>query len=476
MSRALARLVAETPGVLNPGERIVAAGRAKTVAGTESSGMLPLTTVWAVSDRRLIVFDHQSRSRKSLGSPHIVFDVAAVVTSAHTEPFDGRNALLVVAAGGHPAMVTMDPADATAIVAELNHILDTAALGDGLIKGPPVADPAVPTPDHEPFVAVPTADPIIRAATGPDEGDVAAAATSQVMIPPAAADGGDSKVASLRAAFAEGDWERGSREFLAASSPAEREWFVRRLAGEDLTDGLDRWVEADPESAAAYLARGANTVWNAWGRRGTLSAEAFHEELRNAEQDLFWAVELDFDDPVAFTPLIRSARGLGVSTEELCLRFDESVRRGGDLLGVHLETVVALGPLEGGSVTDMMAFAGTVGSSASAGSPLHVVVPFAHLIAIDSPDPEGRPRRSFSSEAAGDVTLAMSMSIDSEAWQDPPGVVEVLNVLAAAAERSGDHDRAAALFARAGSVRTTLPWVLLGDGADLYGRLTGGSS
>lgn len=453
MSRALIRLVEALPGLLEPGERVVAAARGRTVTGTDSAARFPPSTIWAVSDRRLFVFDTAARSRRRTAPPLAVFTVGATLTDARLEPFDRKDALLVVAVPDRPATVVMGPSDAAAIVDAVTAAL--AAL-------PAEAD----TTSRPPFDSSSSARP--DDGTGPSEQRPAE------LLDPA---GGSTRIAQLRTLLAASEGEQSDQLFAAIPSLAEREWCLRHLGGPALTDGLDAWVAAAPESANAYLARGAHTVWTADARRGSLEEAEFFDTLRAAERDLFWAVEVDFANPLAFTPLIRSGLCLGVPLEELCLRFDESLRRGSELLGVHMETLVALSPLGSGSVTEMLTFARSSSRDAPDGSPLHALVPYAHLLAGDADRRQLRRSQSLSSEAIRETELAMALSIDSLVWQqagpDSGTAAEVSNCFAAAALRSGRPDQARKLLA--GTVRTFHPWSLLTAGDDLYGSVVGTS-
>lgn len=434
MTRALERLVAERPGLLDPGEVVLAAGRARTVAGSESADLLPTATIWAVTGRRLFVFAVPGRRHRGLDEPLIDFGIAEMVTGARVEPFDDRDELLVVVAHGHPAMVVMDPGDAHAIADALMDVV-----------GEPVATaPGAPT----------------RRGSGTVGGSVSAQARTH--FDPG---DGDAELAGIIGALAAGDREPLTVRLRGSTDVTDREWVIRHLGGGELAGPLDAWVADEPDSSAAYLARGANAVWTAWERRSSIPADRFATELRAGELDLFWSLELDFDDPVPFTPLVRSALGLRIPLEELCMRFDESVRRGGDLPGVHFETVAALGAHETGTGESMLAFARSVSRDAAEGSALHAVVPLAHLLNFDAHERIIRRTGSFSSEAIREVALARMVSVDADRGVTGAASVEVRNIFAAAALRSGDDRTARDDIARAGGVTTPWPWSMIVDGA-----------
>lgn len=367
-----------------------------------------------------------------------MYDLATEVAGAGIEPFDDIDVLLILAFAEMNALVVMDPDDARAIAAAVG----AGVPGDDGSGAPPLGATASP--------GVPDAPGSRPAGTDP----------------PAAPDAGDAVVASIRGALAARDWERARARFVGLETPEQREWVVRHLGGSELTDGIEAWVAAVPDDADGYLVRGANAVIDAHLRTDD---RAFVDELRFAEQNLWWAVELAFDDPVALTPLIRSGGALSIPREELLLRFGESTRRHPGLAGAHLEMVVALART--GTVDDLYRFVASVGGSIPDGSSLHAMVALAHLLAAEHGASGDGPRLSV--EARADVDIACDMSVGSRAWTAGPGTVEAVNILAAALARGGEPVRAAQLLETVGGVRTRLPWALLADGAELYGSVAG---
>jgi hypothetical protein len=425
---------------LEPGERIVAAGRGRTVAGTDTADRLPPSTIWAASNRHLFVLDAAGRSRRTVPPPLFVYSLIDPPAAARVEPFDDRDELLVIDTPDGLAMVVMDRDDAAALA----HAITTAApASTGVVDVPSPTGSGSEIPDSPRAVGPRWSDP----------GDPS---------------GGDARIADLRDALVRRDLPAVRSHFDGFGSGAEREWCVRHLTGTEIAGGLDDWVAADPGSAVARLARGTNSVWSAFARRASIGDEACWELLRQAEADLFASLELDFDEPVAFTPLVRSGFGLGIPVEELCMRFDESVRREPGLLGVHLETLLGLSPLGVGSLADSTVFARAVSDTAPAGSPLHVLVPLAHLIRFDLEPRGARRAATFSSEVIREVELARSLSVDHAAWVGGPGAAEVWNVFAMAAMRCGDPVAARRCVVESGAVRTFHPWSTLADGDTWY--------
>ena len=430
MGKVLQRVAAERSAELSPGEQFIAAGRARTVPGTETADHFPPLTIWAVTDRRLFVWEAAGRGNNLPGRSVAEMPLGTVVVRAIVEPYEPRESLLTVFAGDHPAMILMDPDDARGIARQVGATV--AAL--------PVAVTATTTPTFQ-------VEPIDPCA-------------------------GDDRIAAFREALAGGDWQRAAEIFSSAHAPAERELFVQHLDGDELGAALDAWVEARPEDADPYLARGAHGVLGAFRRRAMATGPdvdaTFWAELRDAERDLAWAVELDFEDAVPWTPLLRSARGLAIPKEELCMRYDESARRSSELLGAHLETLEALSPIGVGSADELFAFARTMARAAPEGSPLHALVAMAHLVnshGIDESDPR---RRYFSGDPSREIAFFARMSVENEAWKDGPGAVEALNIFAAAFAKCGEPARARALLERVGVSRSVRPWSMLADGDALF--------
>lgn len=441
MSRALRRIVEARPGLLVTGERIRAAGRARTVSGTETAGRFPPTTIWAVSDRRLFVFDATRPRRRGLDEPVAVYDLATAVDGSRTEPFDHRDALVTVAFDGGVASIVMDPDEARAIVAAIDAGLaysGTAGTNRAAAGPTDMVSPAGPVGAGSPVGSV---------------GDTRL---------------DDASITAMRSALVAGDTDRARGVFSDLPTNASREWVVRHLVGPELTGGVEAWVAAAPDDADAYLVRGAIAVGNAFSEP---NATTFHDDLRFAEQNLWWAVELAFDDPVPFAPLIRSGGGLSIPAEELTLRFREADRREQGLVGAHLETVVALGADRSGSLEQMYAFVSEAGDRLPDGSPAHAMVALAHLIALDRGAAATPHRRVLPADALGDVDLAIAMSVASARWTPGPGSAETFNILAAALASGGEAERAAQMLRGVGSVRTRLPWALLSNGEELYGSV-----
>ena len=278
----------------------------------------------------------------------------------------------------------------------------------------------------------------------------------------------DPAITAVREALESGAWEE-ARSLLGDASAAQREWIFAHLHGDGPAVGIDRWVAADPTAADAHIARGASLLLRARaGRAAGGDDETFWETLRSAERELFEGIELQFSDPVPFTLLLRSGLSLRIPFEELCMRYDESVRRQPELIGAHLATLEALSPLGMGSEEEMFAFARTTARAADEGSLLHGLVPFAHLISSVLGTSVDRRKTFLSGQRASEIQMFATMSVDNAAWTGAPGSAEVVNIFAAAFAAAGEVDRARALMARATTPRTERPWSILPDGDALF--------
>ncbi len=453
MTLALRRIVAAQTSVLHADEQVIEAGRGRSVKGTESAQHFPPSTIWAVTDRRVLVFGSRNRGDTALAKPIVALELGSVVTGARIEPFDDRDVLLVVDASGHPAMVLMDRADAEAIV-------------DGILStGPKQQDAFEPGDAVVGFVGDGSASE-----SGPRSKVNDVVGSYLAGVDPSV---GDERIHAIRTSLQEGSWLQAKATFVAANNPS-REWIALHLWGDDLTATLDDWVAHDPECADAFVMRGANLALSAEIHRANEESEdRYFAELALAERDLFAAFELDKADPVPFTILVRTGAALGIPFEELCMRFDESTKRCPDLIGAHLGMLEALSPRGRGTSSEMFAFARTIARAAPEGSPLHALVPYAHLISAELETKKGSKRRSITGAAHSEIELFTSMSLESAAWHDQPGSLVAANIVAAALARCDQVGRAHDIMERHQFLRTARPWVVLENGDELFKQVVG---
>ncbi len=435
MSKLLQRIAESQSHLLGPGEIFEAAAKARTVPGTPTAAQLPPSMLWVATSRRLLVWATPIRGQ--FGQVVSSLEIGPVVARATIQPYDGTEVALTVFAGEYPAVVIMTADDARAIARIIDRVVTESHAPPPIPPPPPVAGPA------------------------PSEADRSL---------------GDERLGTFLDALGGGDWETAA-PLLADATPAVREAMIMNLPGRDALGAADSWVGSVPESGDAYVVRAVARVAWAFAERGEGQAEpaapnVFAARLRAAEVDLWRAVELDFADPLPWTALIASARGLRINSEELCMRFDESVRRCPDLYGAHVETLLGLSRPWAGSHAEMFAFAQTLARPAPEGSTLHALVPLAHLIrSLDDVDDDPR-RRYFSSQVSREVAFFSEVSVESDAWVDDVTTIGALNVFALAWHKCGDTARAAALVERIGDRRTTEPWSSFPDGDAIFQQIS----
>ena len=193
---------------------------------------------------------------------------------------------------------------------------------------------------------------------------------------------GDARAAAIMRSAEAGDLDGLIAALGQASSHEEREALTGVLPDiEDRAELFDAWVEREPDSADAWLARGAHGVGWAWQARGgsyaehvdDQSFEVFFERLRRAEDSLQRAAEMAPDDPVPWTHLLTSGRGLQVPKEEQWMRYEESKRRHPFLPGANGSMLQFLCKKWFGSDIEALEFAGGVAREAPDGSPTMAV-------------------------------------------------------------------------------------------------------
>ncbi len=434
MGNVLQRVRTQCAGFLIEDERFFAAGVGRTIAGAPGADQLPPYSIWAATQRRLLVWTTEGRTAMQVGVLVVEFELGTNVNRATLEPYRGYDAKMTVFANGHPAVVVMDTADARSIAQAIGMVAAAAP--------PPSTAPPPPPPQRsEPTIGVIPVDPTL----------------------------GDDRINEVNDGLIRGDWQP-AQAIFAEADPGFRELLTCRIVGEAARPALDEWVGEHPSSSDAYLARGSSGVAWAWeGQPGpTVGGRpdpTFAARLRDADRDLLRSVELDFADPTAWTPLLRSARGLQIPIEEVCMRYDESVRRHPGLLQANLQIQESLSRRWFGSHEEMFAFARTTARAAPEGSPLHALIPMAHIQRSLDPDPNDDPRRKyFTADVAREVELFADLSVDHGAWVDDATTVPALNIFAMAFSKCGLGARTHSLMSRIGLRRSFLPWSVCPDG------------
>jgi len=297
---------------------------------------------------------------------------------------------------------------------------------------------------------------------------------------------GDPNAARLVDAIGSEDLAALRKAFEAAQSPEERERLTvvtTEVPGHP--DVFEAWVQEEPERALAWLARGAYGVSEAWEVRGagygeTVEEEAwevFHDRLLGAEDDLMRAADLDPQDPVPWTHLVTSGRGLQVPKEELWLRFEEARRRRPWLPEAHMALLQGICEKWSGSHEEALAFARETSRDAPAGAPVHAVLPMAHLevwLSKGSDDEADAKRYSADADVREEIQEAARRSVLAPEFVADGVSMYALNVFACGLYTFGDEPGAAALAQRIGQRRAEFPWVYYDDADRLFGALLAG--
>ena len=246
---------------------------------------------------------------------------------------------------------------------------------------------------------------------------------------------------------------------------------------------FDAWVERAPDEPMAWLARGAYGVGWAWAARGggyaeTVSEEQwelFFERLNRAESDLMRAAEMDPQDPLPWSHMLVSGRGLQVPTEELRMRLDEVQSRRPWLVEAHMQLLQSLCAKWFGSDEESLEFARATSREAPEGAAVHALVPMAHIeIWLDMERREGEDPAEYEerSDVREEIQEAARRSVFSDAFADELPSVFAMNVFAMGLHLWGDPEGALALVRRLGRRRTEFPWVFLyADPGVVYGEL-----
>lgn len=296
---------------------------------------------------------------------------------------------------------------------------------------------------------------------------------------------GDPRAAHLVRALGADDLD-GVRTVLGeASSPEEREWLLSLVS--DVPDHYElfgRWVDAESDSQLAWLARGAYGVGHAWAARGRDVAErvgedafeVFWERLRVAEDDLLRAAEMDAGDPVPWSNLLVSGRGLQVPKEELWMRYDEAQNRRPWLVEANAQLLQSLCKKWFGSDEEALEFARRVDREAPDGAAARAVLPMAHIeIWLAKHDRDGENPAAYREDATArdEIRAAAERSVLADGFADESPNVFAMNVFAMGLYLFGSEPAAQELAARLGTRRTEFPWIYFNDGDRVYGELLG---
>ena len=301
----------------------------------------------------------------------------------------------------------------------------------------------------------------------------------RLAVDPAA---GDPDGRRLWRYLADGHWAA-AEEVLAAAGPLDREFRVDVATEKPgRPEWLDAWVHERPGSSLPLLVRGAHGVRWAWAARGGAAAgdvdprawDVFFGRLNAAERDLLEAARLAPQDPVPWTSLVISGRGLQISLEEICLRFDQATARERWLPYAHDQMLQALCAKWFGSSDLMFHFASDTTAEAPEGSSVHKVVALAHL---EEWLYDGHPAGYFQDPpVVAELAAAADRSVFSPRFVPGKQAAYARHAFALVFHLAGDRDRARRLFADIGDVVVEFPWYYLGDPVKAFTRARAASA
>lgn len=280
---------------------------------------------------------------------------------------------------------------------------------------------------------------------------------------------GEPAVAWLRDQLDDGRWEPVAEYLAQIADPVAREFFVKAIADTGEVATYDRWIEARPTSAIAWMLRGQRKTYGAWQARGGGRAETvapdawstFHALLNEADGDLRHALEVDPHDPVPAAGRLWAGIGLQVGVDELCARFEIGHKLHPGMPGAHHALTQGLLPKWGGSWDEAFGFARLTSADALPGSPLHALTPLVHIEAwMDEPK-----ESHWTPAVIDEVRAHTSRGPLQDAWVDTPVTVYALNVFGCAAHLAKDYQASNALITRIGMRLSESPWCYLRGGA-----------
>lgn len=284
----------------------------------------------------------------------------------------------------------------------------------------------------------------------------------------------DPDVARVREAAAAADWAS-VRSLLEARPESQDRTGLLWAVGD--TAGVERWIgdvlKAEPESALALTVAGIRYVSWGWEARTSARAknvsreqfEVFHSRLRQAEEWLYEAAELEPGWTSPWYVLQVTGRGLEVGQVTARRRFEATVRRDPYHLGAHTQLLQQICKKWGGSHEEMHAFARESVLKAPGGTPLGRLVPDAHIeewLSLDSGPDAAYMRRP---EVAESLRQAADHSFRHPDFVPEGSGLGLLNSFAMAFSLAGDRAPARECFQATQGRVTESPWDYL-NGSD----------
>lgn len=265
-----------------------------------------------------------------------------------------------------------------------------------------------------------------------------------------------------------GNWSE-AHPIIEAMTPEEREWVIWSasvLPG--AREWLDVWVVAEgDDSAVPWMVRAVRRSHLAWKRLGPHPpndlADAvwvrFYRALQDSEADLEIAAKVAPTDPVPWSFLVATSRGLLAPLHRLCARMEEVEVRDPLLPLANFEFVRALGPSWGGTTEMMWEATRPVARAAPMGSAAHAVIPIAHLETwrvIANAD--AADRYLDNGQVATEIAEAAEQSVARRAFGTTGVAALARHAFLVAWCVIGDHERAREQFAILGDTVAPWPW------------------
>lgn len=281
------------------------------------------------------------------------------------------------------------------------------------------------------------------------------------------------------AAVAERRYDELMPILASCTTISERAWAVQVAADDpELAQPLRGWCSAQPQSGLAAAAWGASLVTQAWSvrtgqRAANVSAEQFREFLtllRAAEAQLHQAAALSPASPLPWLALLRSGRGMQISTYELRLRHEQAMRRNAPALDASLQLLQGLCAKWDGSHDEMFAFARGLSAAEPQGSPLHAVLAMAH---IERGIDKDTSLEAYLPTVASEIRGICQRSVDHPDFVDstPDGAI-ARNIMCFASSLSGDHELAQRQRAAIGGRLSSWPWNYVGAPGEVFRRVS----